>query len=300
MPVIATFFLLTFAVTWPCFTAFAFMTPGPLRTLILFIGIFAPAIVALLLTAHAEGRRGVAALLGRLFVWRVGVGWYVFATGFMAAVKILVASIHRVAFDQWPRFGSASWIVMLFATFASVLVGGQTGEEIGWRGYALPRLIERFGFTAASLILGVAWAVWHLPLFFARGADTQGQSFPMYALQVTAISVAMAWLYVRTESLLLTMLMHSAINNTKDIVPSAVAGANNVFGFRSSAVGWLTVALLWIAAGFFIHDRIRRPRLRMRSKEDSDGDAVPLDPVSVYAPLPGSESGSAGAPHTRG
>jgi membrane protease YdiL (CAAX protease family) len=93
-----------------------------------------------------------------------------------------------------------------------------------------------------------------LPLFFnPAGGDTYGQSFPLYLLQVTAVSVAMAWLYWRTGgSLLLVMLFHAAVNNTKDIVPSAVPGATNPVSLNASLVGWLTVALLWICAASFL------------------------------------------------
>lgn len=252
------FFLLTFAVTWPCFTAVAVMPPSPLRLLVLYVGIFAPAMTALALTARAEGKAGVVALLGRLFVWNVGVRWYVFAIGFMATIKLTGALLHRVVLGAWPHFGDEAWYVMLLATLASTLMGGQTGEEIGWRGYALPRLLSRFGFARASLLLGVIWAVWHLPLFYVSVGDTYGQSFPLFVLQVTALSVVMAWLYVRTGSLLLTMLMHAAVNNTKDIVPSAVRGATNVFALSTSVVAWITVSLLWISAAYFIM-RMRKP-----------------------------------------
>ena len=129
----------------------------------------------------------------------------------------------------------------------------QAGEEIGWRGYALPRLSDGFGLAPASVVLGIIWATWHLPLFLIPGADTFGQSFPLHLLQVTALSVAMAWLYWRTEgSLLLVMLLHAAVNNTKDIVPSAVPGARNPFALSTSLVAWITVALLWIAAAYFL------------------------------------------------
>jgi hypothetical protein len=72
-------------------------------------------------------------------------------------------------------------------------------------------------------------------------------------LQVTALSVAIAWLYAHTNrSLLLPMLMHAAVNNSKDIVPSAVLGATNPFALSTSLVAWLTVAALWICAAYFL------------------------------------------------
>jgi len=111
------------------------------------------------------------------------------------------------------------------------------------------------------VILGILWATWHLPLFFIPGTSTYGQSFPLYLLQATALSVAMAWLYWRTNaSLLLVMLLHAAVNNTKDIVPSAVAGATNPFAMSTSLVAWLTVTLLWICAVYFLV-RMRRADL---------------------------------------
>jgi membrane protease YdiL (CAAX protease family) len=138
----------------------------------------------------------------------------------------------------------------------------QAGEEIGWRGYALPRLADRLGLSTGSVLLGIVWASWHLPLFFIPVADTLGQSFPLYLLQVTALSVAMGWLYWRTGgSLLLVMLLHAAVNNTKDIVPSAVPGATNPFALSTSLVAWLTVALLWICAAYFLV-RMRKMKLQ--------------------------------------
>jgi hypothetical protein len=96
------------------------------------------------------------------------------------------------------------------------------------------------------------------------GTDKSGQSFPLYMLSVTALSMAMAWPYWRTNgSLLLTMLMHASVNNTRDIVPSAVSAAANVFSLRSSGVAWLSVAMLWICAAYFL--------IRMREVKLDDG-----------------------------
>jgi membrane protease YdiL (CAAX protease family) len=262
------FFFITFAITWPCFSAVAAFSAGAapnlaiLRAPILFLGIFAPSIVALSLTARAEGKEGVLALLRKLVQADVGIRWYLFAVSYMAAVKLIVALLHRVFLGAWPRFGAEAWYVMIATTIGSTIIGGQSGEEIGWRGFALARLATRFGYGAGSIILGVIWALWHLPLFFVRDADTYGQSFILYTLQVTAISVAIAWLYQRTNgSLLLTMLMHSAINQTKNIVPSGLAGATNSFTFNASITGWLTVAVLWSGAGYFLF-RMRRSAQR--------------------------------------
>jgi membrane protease YdiL (CAAX protease family) len=259
------FFALTYAVTWACWLAAATVSGNgesgspmlaALRMPLFYLGTFAPSLVALGLTARADGRAGARALLDRILQGPVRARWFVFAAGYMAAIKLTVALVHRVGTGAWPRFGDEAWYIMVVATIFSTPV--QAGEEIGWRGYALPRLAARFGLGRASALLGVIWACWHLPLFFIAGTDTTGQSFPLYLLQVTALSVAMGWLFGHTHgSLLLVMLLHSAVNNTKDIVPSAVPGAGDPFALSTSLVAWITVALLWICAGYFL---VRMPR----------------------------------------
>jgi CAAX protease family protein len=251
---LVTFFVLTYAVMWACFITVAaagIPAHGLLGTLLLYLGIFAPSLVALWLTARAEGSSGVRVLLGRAFQWQVAARWYVFAVGYIPAVKLTVALVHRVATGAWPRFGNTPWYLIPMAIAVSTPV--QAGEEIGWRGYALPRMAARFGLGRASLLLGLIWACWHLPQFFIPEADTYGQSFLVYVLQVTPLSVAIAWLYAHTNgSLLPVMLFHATVNNAKDIVPSAIPGATNTFGVSASLVAWLTVTLLWICAAYFL------------------------------------------------
>jgi len=248
------FFFFAYALMWACFIAVA-AVPIPadsfLGTFLVLLGAFAPSIAAVGLTARAEGKAGVRALLGRAFIWRVGVRWYLFALFYTVAVKLLVSLIYRGLTGAWPRFGTLPlYLIPLAIAYSTPF---QAGEEVGWRGYALPRLASRFGLARASLLLGFIWGCWHLPQFFIRGGDTYHQSFPFFVTEVTALSVAMVWLYARTNgSLLLTMLLHAAVNNSKDIIPSALPGATHVFSLNASLVAWLTAAVLWICAGYFL------------------------------------------------
>jgi membrane protease YdiL (CAAX protease family) len=174
----------------------------------------------------------------------------------MAAIKLAVALVHRVAVGTWPPLGPELWYVILASIVLTTV--GQAGEEIGWRGYALPCLAARLGLARASVLLGVIWACWHLPLFFVPGISQTGQSFPVYLLMVPALSVAIAWLYGHTNgSLLLAMLMHSAINQTAKIIPTADPAATNPLALSDSFVAWLTLAFLWIGAGYFL---VRMPK----------------------------------------
>ena len=226
-----------------------------IRLLLFLPGTFAPAIVATWLTWRDGGSAAVQSLFDRLFQADVKARWYAFALGYMVAIKLAAAAAHRVITGGWPAFGSEPiYLLPLAVAFSTPF---QAGEEIGWRGYALPRMASRIGLSRAGLLLGLIWGLWHLPLFVIVGADNTGRPFPVFVLSVMAISVAMTWLYANTRgSLLLVMLMHAAINNTKDIVPSAT-GATGWLSFDASRVAWLTAAFLWIVAAFCL---VRMPR----------------------------------------
>src|SRR5687768_6923152 len=137
------FVVLTFALSWSLWFASGATSPTGPNTPVFLLGVFAPGIVALGLTALTGGRAAVVALLRRLIDWDVPVRWYVFAATFMLAIKLTAALVHRVAFGAWPAFGQEPLLLMLAATVASTMMGGQAGEELGWRGYALPRLGAR-------------------------------------------------------------------------------------------------------------------------------------------------------------
>lgn len=248
------FFVFSYALMWACFwyvAAARIPADSAAGGALLLLGTFAPCLFAMLLTGLAQGGTGVRRLLTPVIRWRVAAKFYVFALVYIAAIKLSAALIYRVVTGTWPRFGHEGPVVILVAVIVSTPF--QFGEEVGWRGYALPRLAKRMGLARASLLLGLIWGVWHLPQFFVPGADTYRQSFPLFVLQVIALSVAIAWLWDRTgHSLLLPMLLHSAVNNTKDIVPSPVLGGTPTFGLHGSFIGWTTVTLLWVCAAYFL------------------------------------------------
>lgn len=247
------FFVLTFAVTWVLFITVAAAIPANTAAgyALVLLGAYAPGLVALALTARQTGLDGVRALLGRILIANVAAKWYVFAVSYVVVVKLSAALLHRLIAGAWPPFGTDS--VYLIPLAIALSTPFQAGEELGWRGYALPRLADRYGLAAASVVLGAIWALWHVPQFFIVAADTYHQSFIVWALQVIAISIAMAWLYAKTGgSLLLVMLMHAAINNAKDIVPSGVPDPRGVFTVHASLVSWLALGVLWIAAAGFL------------------------------------------------
>src|SRR5256885_730764 len=192
------FFVLSYALMWACFITVAVAgipVYAPIGGVLVLLGTFAPSLAALWLTARTEGDGGVRALLGGVLRWRVAARWYLFAVAYIPAVKLTVALVHRLATGAWPHFGDEPWYLILMAIAVSTPF--QAGEEIGWRGYALPRLAARFGLARPSILLGLLWGSWHPPPFFIPEADTYRQSFFVFALQVTSLSLAMAWLHTR-------------------------------------------------------------------------------------------------------
>ena len=252
---LVSFFALTFVASWTWWIAISPLAPPSLplqiRELLVLPGVFAPAIVAIWLTARANGRAGVRGLLSGMVRWDVPVRWYVVAVGYVATAKLLAAGGYRLIRGEWPVFGQEPWYLLLAAVAFST--PSQAGEEIDWRGYALPRLAARWGLGPGSVLLGVLWAAWHLPFFYLAGNDKSGQAFLPYLLGVTALSVVLAGVFWRTRgSLLLTMILHSAANNTKDIVPSAAPKPGEPILLHATLVAWLSIAILWAGAIAFL------------------------------------------------
>jgi len=237
------FFFLTFAITTSCFLAVIHFRAGtPLGTTLLGLGTFAPALGALLVTRVVDGATGVRALFGRLGRGPVAARWWIFAVLFAPALKLLAALETRIVTGAWPRFDLSHAALIPFAIAISTPV--QIGEELGWRGFALPRMAERMGLAPASVVLGFAWALWHLPLFWLAGSDSFGQSFPVYALSVIGLAAVMSWLYAGAGgNLLVVMLFHATVNNTAGIVRTA-SPPHAVWSFTALPFAWATLGTL--------------------------------------------------------
>lgn len=256
------FFIVAFLVAWLFFITGAFLAGNDellvLARVLIFIGALSPGLVALALTAITKGSEGVRSLISKISFTGTSAMWYVFALTSFALIKGFAAVIFFLLYDIWPPFGTTPWYLMLLAVAGSMWV--QAGEEIGWRGYALPRMSKKFGLATASILLGIVWATWHLPLFYIAAADTFNQSFPVYLIQVTGISVIMAWLLWKVNgNLLPLMVFHAAINNTKDIVPSGSIASSTPFTFNASPVAWISLALIWALALYGIYAMTRKP-----------------------------------------
>ncbi len=210
------FFLLAFTFSWSMWIPVA-LTGDDLSVLhqvAIGIGAAGPSVAGVICTARDEGRMGVRNLFASLVSWRVPVRWYVLCLGGPPAVALTAVALHRLAFGDVARFRLGTETILLLVPFLVVgLFIGPLQEELGWRGYALPRLLERWSNVPAALVLGVAWAGWHLPLYGMDSAGGERAPLAAFLVSVVAMSVVYTWFWrVTGGSLLIALLLHSATN----------------------------------------------------------------------------------------
>ena len=214
------FFLCTFAITGllqlPALLALYGIVAGPPERFMALgaLGAFGPLFAALLVARFEPGGPGVRALFGQFRVWRVGVGWYLLAL-FMPGA-LLVAGM--AAYSLFAAGDVGPWFYPPTGARIAVLFLLPVSEEIGWRGFALPRLQERYGALNASLILGVLWGIWHIPMILLQGNAVA--TLPILLLLFPAGSVVFGWLYNRTPAgLLMVVVAHVGVHLNNSHIP---------------------------------------------------------------------------------
>ncbi len=127
---------------------------------------------------------------------------------------ILALGFHVALGGAWPSLPTADKIPLAVANFGLVfLIGGPLGEEFGWRGYLMPALSVRLKWRIASLVVGILWGLWHIPLFFLPGTAQSQMSIDVFLLNILASSVIFGWLYERTQgSVLPALILHTSLN----------------------------------------------------------------------------------------
>jgi membrane protease YdiL (CAAX protease family) len=144
----------------------------------------------------------------------------VFALFATVPVVVLAIAAHRGLGGSAVQTNDPAQWYLAVPAFAQILVLGVLGEELGWRGYALPRLERALGTLGASLVIGTVWGIWHLPLWWLDGDFHAQIPFALFVAQDVALSVVMTWLFIRTGgSVLLVALFHAASNLTIGIAP---------------------------------------------------------------------------------
>jgi membrane protease YdiL (CAAX protease family) len=217
---------------------------------LLILGPFAgPTLAAFVLTAATSGKAGGRALLGRYGQWRFGWPWYLAAlAGAPLVLMLSVAALYGAA--ALPPLGeqsSAIGVAYAISLVVNLLIGGILGEEPGWRGFALPRLQARYGALTGSVVLGVLWSLWHIPLILVPGGATWTGSLALFAVLGIALTLIHTWVYNGTRaSLLAVMLLHASINTSTRLILPNIPGLSRDDGNLTLVVVYSAVALLII------------------------------------------------------
>ena len=249
-PLVA-FFVLAFGITWAVWVPRAVGIPvgavGQLWT-------WAPAAAALLAAALTGGRGALRDLGVRLVRWRVGWRWYLVVVLGPAVFSVAVAVVYALLGGSWaaaapPALRGETPLVVLPLFLVVLFVTDGLGEELAWRGFALPRLLTSYNALVASLILGVLWATWHLPLVWTEGAPLYQQPLWLLLLDMSAKSVLFTWVFLhRRGSVLLAALLHATTNLF--VVSPVVAETESVALLLLAALAkWVLVGVVVVVAG---------------------------------------------------
>jgi uncharacterized protein len=210
-----TFFVLTYTLTWSLESPLVFLTDSVTYTqgfVSVMLASNAPSVVAIVLTAIVLGRGALRKLLSRLLIWRVNPLWYLLVILGPVALTGGVVGLNTLMGGPALSLGMPLVGAAIFFAF-SIFPGSALGEEIGWRGYVLPRLQTRMSALSASLLLAPFWGLWHLPLWLTGDPVKTPAFYVLFFFSTFAMSVILTWVYNSTGgSLLMVVLLHATAN----------------------------------------------------------------------------------------
>lgn len=256
---IPVYFVLAFAIAWGLILLVIGgdgLQPAPARAmqsvLLVFLAmLIGPSLTGIALTALLDGKPGLEALWARWRQWRVPPQWY--------AVALLPTTLLLLLIGAALAFVSPIFIPNLIVSrdkgtvlaFALV-IGGLAGffEEIGWSGFATPRLLKQHALLKTGLILGAYWGIWHLLADYWGNAGAYGALYPLrgllWVVTLTAYRILMVWVYSKTASLSLMQLMHASFTGGQALWEPPLAPTAYLlwYGLFAAAL-WVLVILVW-------------------------------------------------------
>lgn len=261
---VLTYYILVFLISWGGILILA--GPGgipgtkaqvealfPYMLLVLFAG---PSLAGILSTILVDGRVGLRDLRSRLLRWRVGARWYAVALLF---APLLVAAVLLALSLFSPEYlpgilNTSNKVFLLLFGIAWGLIGGGFLEELGWTGFAVPKLRLRHGAVMTALIVGFLWGVWHFLIAFWSSGSLAGEDslaifvagfLAFYLGALPAYRVLMVWVYDRTGSLPVAMLMHASLSaSTLILQPLATGVPYLTWNLVLAAALWVVVAVV--------------------------------------------------------
>jgi uncharacterized protein len=219
-----TYFVLTFVLTWLCWITLDILLPNGFQSatsssgashpsalvLLFLLGNIVPSSIGILLTRIVAGRGSLRALFSQVVRWRVNPGWYGVVLLLPPLLTIGALALAVALGSGVPALSIAAIVGGLAGAFVAPL-----GEEFGWRGFALPRLQAQRSALGASIVLGLLWGLWHVPIWIWEKTASPTLLLPDLGLRIliiAAFGVLMTWVYNNTGgSLLLMILFHLSI-----------------------------------------------------------------------------------------
>lgn len=252
------YFALAYAWSWGAWFLAACSPESSAGRTTLYTGVFGPALAAAVVTKVKHGSLGD--WLSGLVRWRVPLRWYLFVLGLPVLFSLTVSAQYALLGNPIDLSLLAARLPGYLPMLAFTMFFGGGNEEPGWRGIALPRLQSRFGPIRGTLVLGLAWALWHLPLIAAapsvRHGFTSGTGLALTAFVTLCSIVGYAfwytWLYNRTRSLLLCILFHAGINTANSLwilLPNAESHGAAYRTLLLISAGTLLVSVALLVAG---------------------------------------------------
>jgi membrane protease YdiL (CAAX protease family) len=215
------------------------------------VALAGPVLASLLLTGLLDGRAGLRELLLRLRKWRVSPGWYGLA---ILPALVMAVTLSALALRS-PELGLS--IVASDDKATMVLLGIAVGlmfgvfEELGWTGFAVPRLRRRYGIVSTGIIVGLVWGAWHFPLFWQTDTFSAAGSLALLLVRLFSwlppFRILLVWIYDRTGSLLVPMLMHGCVSAT-----SVVLVSTDVSGVTLWMVTLAWPVMMWLLVGILV------------------------------------------------
>lgn len=233
------FLILAFGLSWSAIIFYKLgLFPVPIFT-------FGPSLAAVIVAGMTGGRAGIKALFSRLARWRVGLRWYLIMLFAPLPLFVAIVYVNVLLGAPAPTAAQLAAWPSLFGFFLSLIISpfGGAWEELGWRGYALPELLSDRSWLTASLILGVLWAAWHLPILIT------GQIPWPNLVIIMGMSIIFTWLFNNTRgSALLAFLFHASIDAYGEFFIPMFSGADLVRVYWLMGVGfglWAISLIIW-------------------------------------------------------